>query len=160
MSIIRRNRYWPFTVMDPFFEDFWEPFDFTLMKSPKMNFPKLDIKDDEKSYHVLMEVPGYAKEDINIEITDDLLTISSEHKEEKEEEKEGYIYKERSHRTFSRSLRIPENIIPEEIEAKLENGLLTLEIPKKEPEPPKKIEIKEDADPKELEVKTTETKEE
>ena len=73
-----------------------------------------------------------------------MLTISSEHKEEKEEEKEGYIYKERSHRSFSRSLRIPEHIKPEEIEAKMENGLLTLSIPKKEPQPPRKVEIKSD----------------
>ena len=70
------------------------------------------------------------------------MTISSEHKDEKEEQKEGYIYKERSESSFSRSVKIPENVKAEEINASLDNGLLTLTIPKKAPVEPKKIEIK------------------
>ncbi len=144
MSIIRRSRHWPFRLLDSFFDDFWEPTDMTLLKIPEMRIPRLDIKEEDDIFSITAEVPGYNKEDLNIEIHDDVLTISSEHKEEKEEEKEGYIYKERSHRSFSRSLRIPEHIKPEEIEAKMENGLLTLSIPKKEPQPPRKVEIKSD----------------
>ncbi len=142
MSIIRRI-YRPVSLFDSMFDDFWEP-DFTLLKLPTLNLPIIDIKEEESEFVLTAEVPGFKKEDINIEIRDDTLTISSEHKEETEETKEGYIYKERSHRSFTRSLRIPENISAEEIEAKLEDGLLTLHIPKKEPEPPKKIEIKEE----------------
>ena len=144
MSIIRR-RHWPFRIMDSFFDDFWDwdiP-DFTIMRMPRMQFPKLDIKEEDKSYLLTAEVPGFSKDNINIEVKDDMLTIFSEHKEELDEEKEGYIYKERSHRSFSRSLRIPEGFTPEEITAKLEDGLLTLHIPKKEPKPPRKVEIED-----------------
>ncbi|HUX98767.1 MAG TPA: Hsp20/alpha crystallin family protein [Candidatus Deferrimicrobium sp.] len=159
MSMIRRNVYWPFRVLDSFFDDVWEPFDFTLLRIPEMEYPKLDIKEEDKEYLITVEVPGFTKEEVNIEVNDDLLNISSEHKEEKEEEKEGYIHRERFHRSFSRSLRIPENIIPEDIDAKLENGLLTLKLPKREPEPPKKIEIKDPEELKELENKESELKE-
>ncbi len=108
-----------------------------------MTFPRMDIKEEEKEYIITAEVPGFKKDDINIEIRNDVMTISSEHKEEKEEKKEGYIYKERSHRAFSRSFRIPEGVTAEEVSAKLEDGILTIHIPKREPEKPKKIEIKD-----------------
>jgi len=144
MSIIRRNVYWPFRLMDSLFDDLWVP-DFTLMRFPVADFPKLDIKEGENDYTITVDAPGYAKEELGLEVKDDMLRIFSEHKEEKEEKKEGYIYKERSERSFSRSLRIPENIKAEDINAALENGVLTLTIPKKEitePAEPKKIEIK------------------
>ncbi|MFX1295038.1 MAG: Hsp20/alpha crystallin family protein [Promethearchaeota archaeon] len=142
MSIIRQNRYWPFGIIDSFFENFWEPMDFTTLSIPKVQFPKLDIKEEETHYEIMAELPGYNKDEVNIEIKDDLLTISTEHKEEKEEEQEGYIYMERLHKSFSRAFRIPKYIKSEDIKAKMENGLLTLTIPKKEPKSPKKVEIK------------------
>ncbi|MHA1356887.1 MAG: Hsp20/alpha crystallin family protein [Candidatus Helarchaeota archaeon] len=147
MSLIRRSRYWPFQLLDSFFDDFWELPDFTLMRIPEIRTPKLDIKEEDDHYNITAEIPGYTKEEVNVEINDGVLTISSEHKEEIEEENEGYFYKERSHRSFSRALRIPKHIKAEEIEAKMENGLLTLTIPKKEPIPPKKVEIKTAEEP-------------
>ncbi len=151
MSIIVRSNYWPFKVMDSLFDDTWEPL--TLFEIPELKLPKLDIKEEDKEYIVSAEVPGFNKEDIKVELNDDVLTIASETKEEKEETKEGYIYKERSHRSFSRSFTVPGNLRPEEINAKLENGILTINLPKKEPLPAKKIEIKTPEEPKELEVK-------
>jgi len=153
MSLVKRNTYWPFRVLDTLFEDVWDPFEFTLVKMPTIQYPKLDIKEDEKEYTATLEVPGYKKEDINIEVNDNILTISSTSKEEKEEEKEGYIHKERFESSFSRSFEVPENVTAEEIGAALNNGLLTLHIPKKELPPPKKIEIKVPEEPKKVEVK-------
>ncbi|NVM27918.1 MAG: Hsp20/alpha crystallin family protein [Candidatus Helarchaeota archaeon] len=159
MSIIRRSRYWPFRILNDFFDDFWDVPDFTLMRIPRMTFPKLDIKEEEGNYIITAEVPGYSKEEVNIEIKNDMLTIFSEHEEKKDEEKAGYIYKERSHRSFCRSLRIPENITHEEIKADLKDGLLTLRIPKKEPKLPKKVEIEEHKELTDMEVKEAETEE-
>ncbi|TFG04755.1 MAG: Hsp20/alpha crystallin family protein [Promethearchaeota archaeon] len=158
MSLVRRTM-WPFRVMDPFFDDFfdWDTPDFTLLRVPRMQMPRLDIKEEDGKYLLSAEVPGFSKDDINIEIKDNILTISSDHDEEKSEEKEGYIYKERSTRSFCRSLQIPEGITPEEISAKLEEGILHITIPKKEPEPPKKVEIKENKELKDVEVKGTES---
>lgn len=140
MSMIVRNANWPFRIVDSFFDDLWEP-DFTLLRFPMVQFPSLDIKEADNEYTITVDAPGYTKEEINIEVKDDILTISSEHKDEKEENKEGYIYKERSERSFSRSIRIPKNVNAEEVNATLDNGLLTLTIPKKEPVEPRKIKI-------------------
>ena len=142
MSMVKRNVYWPFRIMDSFFDDIWEP-DFTLTRLPVLDFPKLDIKEGENEYTITVEAPGYSKEDLTLEVKDNVLRISSEHKEEKEEEtKGGYLYKERTERSFSRALRIPENVKAEDINATLENGILTLTIPKRDPVEPRRIEIK------------------
>lgn len=147
-NIVKRSVYWPFRA----FDDLWN--DFTILKFPDVEFPRIDIKEDDKEYSITAEVPGYTKEEINIEIDNGVLNISSEHKEQKEETKKDYIYKERSESSFRRSIRIPDNIKTEELDARLDNGLLTLHIPKKELPAPRKIEIKAPEEVKRLEVKT------
>ena len=144
MSLRRRRKkdFWPFELLDEYMEDFWKPMDLSLMRFPKLQFPRLDIQEDKKTYTITAEVPGYSGDDINIEIKGDILTISSEHEEKKEEEKQGFILKERSRRSFCRALRIPKGISSDDVSASLEKGLLTLTIPKTQPTPPKKIEIK------------------
>lgn len=141
MSIRRRRDFWPFEVLDDFFEDFWKPTNLGIIQTPRLQFPRLDIEETDKSYIITAEVPGYSGDDIDIEIKGDLLTISSEHKEVKEEKKEGYILRERSQRSFQRALRIPKGISSEDVQANLDKGLLQLTIPKKEPAPPKKVKI-------------------
>ncbi|MHA1263604.1 MAG: Hsp20/alpha crystallin family protein [Candidatus Helarchaeota archaeon] len=154
MSIRRRRDFWPFELLDDFFEDFWKPMDLGIMRIPRIQFPRLDIKEDKKTYTITAEVPGYTGDDIDIEVKDDTLTISSEHKEEREEKEEGYILRERRQRSFCRALRIPKGISHEDIQASIDKGLLTITIPKKEPEPPKKVKIKEKEDSgKKIEVK-------
>ncbi|MHA1129708.1 MAG: Hsp20/alpha crystallin family protein [Candidatus Helarchaeota archaeon] len=146
MSLMRR-RNWPFDILDDFFEDFWKPSSFALMQFPELSipriqFPRLDIKEGDTEYIIAAEVPGYAKDDINIEIKDNTLIISSEFEDEKEEKEEGYLVRERTQRSFSRLVRIPEGTKAEDISAHLDKGILSIKIPKKEPIPPKKIEIK------------------
>jgi hypothetical protein len=98
MSIIRKNVYWPFRVLDSFFDDEWDPLDLTLLRIPEMEHPKLDNKEED---------------------------------------------------TWISKKKIPQ-ITPEYIDAQQDNGLLTLKLPKKNPELPKKIEIKDYQEPKEL----------
>ncbi len=148
-SIVRKSAYWPFRA----FDDLWN--DFTILKFPSIEFPRIDIKEDEKEYSITAEVPGYTKEEVNIEVNNGILTISSEHKEEKEEKEKDYIYRERSERSFRRAIKVPESIKAEEMTATLDNGLLTLHIPKKELPAPRKIEIKAPEEVKKLEVKET-----
>ena len=80
-------------------------------------------------------IPGYNKEDVTIEIKDDILEISAKKDETKEEGKE-YIRKERFVASCSRRIAIPENVDVDAIKAKLENGVLRLTLPKVEPEEP------------------------
>ncbi|MFX1293750.1 MAG: Hsp20/alpha crystallin family protein [Promethearchaeota archaeon] len=145
MSLMRR-KIWPFDILDDFFEEFWKPSSLALMQFPELSipriqFPRLDIKEFEKDYLIKAEVPGYGKEDINIEIKGDTLIISSEIKQQKDDEQKGYIIRERSQRSFSRLIRIPEGTKIEDISANLDKGILSISIPKKEPIPPKKVEI-------------------
>lgn len=105
---------------------------------------KVDIKEDKESYKVIAEMPGFTKDDINIELDDDKLTLSVEKTEEKDEsnEEEKYIHKERRSSKMTRTMHF-ENIDSENIEANLNDGLLEIKLPKLNKDNSKKtIEIK------------------
>lgn len=105
---------------------------------------KVDIKEDNDSYKVIAEMPGFTKDDINIELDDDKLTLSVEKTEEKDEsnEDEKYIHKERRSSKMARTMHF-ENIDSENIEANLNDGLLEIKLPKINKDNSKKtIEIK------------------
>ena len=104
---------------------------------------KTDIQDKGECYVIEAELPGYTKDEINVEVNDDILTISAEkHAESNEEGKNGYIRRERYYGSVSRSFNISE-VEAGAITAKNENGILTLTLPKKKEQIPQshKIEI-------------------
>lgn len=92
---------------------------------------KVDIKDKDSEYILEAELPGVNKENLNVEIKDDMLTISVEKNEQFEEEKENYIRKERRFGSLSRSFYV-DNIKAEDIKANFDNGILSISLPKKE----------------------------
>ena len=103
-----------------------------------------DIKDAGDKYIVEAELPGFKKEDIEISVENDVLTVTASHSEENEEKKEGkYVHRERRYGSYSRSFDVSE-VECDNIEASLENGVLTLELPKKaeKTSATKKIELK------------------
>jgi HSP20 family protein len=91
---------------------------------------RLDIKEAEKTYIVTAEIPGYSMKDIKIDIRGNTLIISSKVKEEKEKTEKGYIVKEKSQKSFRRSITIPKGIRAEDISANLDKGILSITIPK------------------------------
>jgi HSP20 family protein len=96
--------------------------------------PAVNIKETEDNFEVEMAAPGFNKDDFKIELDGNILTISVE-KEQEDEQKEGERYTRREFRyqTFSRSFQLPKDVVDEDkIEAKYENGVLRLVIPKKE----------------------------
>jgi HSP20 family protein len=95
-------------------------------------FVPVNIKDKEKSYQVEVVAPGFEKNDFKVNIDQDLLTISAEKKDEAKNENEKQIRREYSYRSFKRSFTIDEKIDAAGIEAKYVNGVLTLNLPKKE----------------------------
>jgi HSP20 family protein len=108
------------------------------------NAGKVNINATDKDYVVDISVPGFSKEELKIDFTDGILMVEGEHKVESNEEKKNYSRKEFSKKSFCRSFRIPDNVTSE-IDAKLENGILSISLKKKELPPkqePKKIEIK------------------
>jgi HSP20 family protein len=107
--------------------------------------PAVNIKENTDAFEVEMATPGMAKDDFKIELNNDLLTISSEKKNESEiKEGETYTRREYSYQSFSRSFNLPKTVDAEKISAKYENGILSITIPKKEevkPKPVKQISI-------------------
>lgn len=99
-------------------------------KANAMNLPAVNIKETEKQYQVELAIPGMKKEDISIEMQDDLVTVSGEKKEEHEEKGEKFHRREFSYGSFSRSFSMPEGVEAERIEARFDNGVLRLFIPK------------------------------
>ncbi len=105
--------------------------------------PAVNEKEDEKAYYVEVDLPGVKKEDINVEVKDNILVISGERKFKKEEKDKGYVRTESFFGRFERRFTLPADADAEKIEAKVEDGVLHLMIPKvEEKENTKKIEIK------------------
>ncbi len=108
--------------------------------------PAVDIADLAKEIQVRVELPGMAEKDIDVEISDNMLTIRGEKREEREEgEKEGrYYISERRYGSFERSLRLPESANRDKVEARFSNGVLTIAFPKTKEalQKTKKIKIK------------------
>jgi HSP20 family protein len=114
------------SVFDDFFGDSFMPAFFTAG-----NPIKADIRDMEKEYVIDAEIPGVKKEDIKLDLRDDTLTISVEHNEQVNEERENYIRKERNFGSYSRCFYV-ENVKHEGVTAKYNNGILTVNLPKAE----------------------------
>lgn len=119
-------------------EEFFQPS--TSFRRESM--PAVNVLEDEKEYLLEMAIPGMDKKDIQIEVEDDVLTISSELKDEQKENKDGYTRREFHYNSFKRSFNIPEEADASKIEAKHENGVLNIHIPKKDVKPSLKKMIK------------------
>lgn len=125
-------------AMDRLFED-------SVITPTKVGgaMPKIDIKERKDSIEVKAQLPGIKEEDINVEIMDNVMTISGESKDEVEESNEsGYFYKESHTGAFSRSFTLPGEVVADKASAEMHNGVLKISVPKVEPKKAKKIEIK------------------
>lgn len=129
LPVITRRNYKPLTLSDFLNEDFFPTFNRNTGSLPAVN-----IREDEKAFYLELAVPGMDKKDLHIEVKDDVLTVSSEHKEEKQEEFEGYRRREFSYSSFCRSFYLPEDVNGEKIGATYKDGILNVEIPKLEEE--------------------------
>ena len=129
-TITRRN-FRPF-YMTNFFDD--ELFPMLSNNNAKSTMPAVNIREDDKNYVLDFAIPGFDKKDLKIDMNEDVLTISSEVKNESEENKDGYKRKEFSYSAFSRSFYIPENVDREKIGANYKDGVLTVSLPKQEEE--------------------------
>jgi len=108
-------------------------------------FPPYNVKEDGKSFEIELMVPGYNKKDFNISVDGEFLTISTENKHEDEKKGEDYTHKQFEFSSFSRSFHMPANASEENIQAKYNDGILKLTIPKKNitaQKPKKSIEVK------------------
>lgn len=104
--------------------------------------PALDFSETEKEYVVRLEVPGFHKENLDVKFDAGLLTISGHRELQAEGKGEEYLWQEREHGRFARTLRLPAPVVPEKIEATYENGMLLVKLLKVEPAVQSKIAIR------------------
>jgi HSP20 family protein len=129
-------------AMDRLFEDSFVSPSKLFAGTDGEAFVPVDMYETEKDVVVKMSLPGVSPDDVDITVQGDVLTVKGETKEEKKEEKKGYIFQERRYGSFSRAVTLPEGLKTGEAEATLENGVLTLRIPRSEEVKPKQIKIK------------------
>ncbi len=103
--------------------------------------PAMDLVEEGEHYVLRADLPGVEESDVNIELEDNVLTISGERRSKSEESREGYYRIERASGAFSRSLTLPEGIDPASIRASFEKGVLEVTIPKPEERKPRKVAI-------------------
>ncbi len=125
LPMITRRNYKPLTLSDFFNEDF-----FPSYARNTSSLPAVNIREDEKAFYLELAVPGMDKKDLRIEVKDDVLTISAEQKEDKQEDLEGFRRREFSYSSFCRSFYLPEDVNGEKIGANYKDGILNVEIPK------------------------------
>ena len=118
----------PLKMFEDVFNDKLSPF-FSSMITPSF---KVDISEDENNIFIEADMPGVKKEDIKVSMDNDLLSITAERTQSEEEKKKGFHRVERSWGCLSRSFTLGENVNTEKIEAKYDNGVLKLTVPKVE----------------------------
>lgn len=104
--------------------------------------PAIDIRETDDAYIVEADVPGMKKEDVHIEVNDDVLTIKGERKSEHEEKRKDYHRIERQSGSFRRTITIPGGFKYDAVDAKFEDGVLRVTLPKHEDAKPRRIEVK------------------
>ena len=130
MTLVKVNNQRPFSnLVDSFFNEF--PAFNEALSQESWNFPPANIHETTDAYHVELNAPGRNKEDFKISVEKGLLTISYEKKEETKSEDYKTVRREFSYRSFKRSFSVDQNVDANGIQAKYENGVLKLLLPKK-----------------------------
>ena len=104
--------------------------------------PSMDVSETDKSIEIVAELPGLEKKDVQLNLTDNLLTIRGEKKNEREEKNKDYHLVERSFGSFSRAVELPQGVKAEDISAEIANGVLKVTVKKPAPKQSRPIEIK------------------
>jgi len=126
----------PASTMPVLFDDFFKPwsewFDGGSVLGRTLTVPAVNITETNEMFNVSLAAPGMKKDDFNIDVDGNMLTISCEKEESKEENEARFNRKEYNYTSFSRSFTVPDDVNKDKIEAKYEEGVLKLHLPKKD----------------------------
>jgi HSP20 family protein len=126
----------------------WDPFQGPLRRwfgeeaAATLYAPTFDVKEETDAFVIKADLPGIKEEDLDITVTGNRLTVSGKREEERVEEAGAYYFRERSNGAFTRSFVLPDDVNSDQIQANMQDGVLTLRIPKAPESQPKKIALK------------------
>jgi len=145
MKLARRNEnYYP-SFFDRFFNNELMDWDHSNFSSTNTSLPAVNVKETDDDFVIEVAAPGMEKKDFKVNFKNNILTISSEKKEENEQKDSNYARKEFSYQSFQRSFTVAEHaVIGEKISAKYNNGILNIVLPKRDelkPQPEREIKI-------------------
>ena len=126
MTLARRNQNWLPSILNDFFDNYW-------MERTSATAPAINVKESKDEYLIEVAAPGMTKDDFNVHIEgDDALVICMEKKNESKEEKKEtrFLRREFSYSQFQQTMILPDDVDKEKIEAKMENGVLHINLPK------------------------------
>ncbi len=128
-----------FRDMDKVFDNFRKDLERSFMSFPEISLPRFskipetscDIVDEGKQLRVTMDMPGIKKNEIDVNVTDNAIEVTGEHKEE--EKKKNYLRKERHHVSYYQTIPLSEKVVPGKVKAKLTDGVLDVVLQKSKP---------------------------
>lgn len=132
----------PFSFLQQEIDRLFDGVSRTIPGFTTSTMPSMDISETDKAIEITAELPGLERKDVELNVTDNLLTIRGEKKNEREEKNKDYHLVERSYGSFSRSVELPAGVKVEDITAEIANGVLTVTVQKPAPKQAKQIEIK------------------
>ena len=145
MNLVKRNNSSNNANLFPsLMEEFFRPDWMGGIQNNSLAVPPVNIRETDQAYEVELSAPGKSKNDFNIEVENDMLTISSEYNTENTTEEGKFTRREFSHSSFRRSFTLPETVKEDDIKASYENGILRITLPKREealPKPKRLIDI-------------------
>jgi HSP20 family protein len=137
--------FYPEQALDPFFnfdsDRFFNTKQNRLRTDAESVSPKVNVTEDENFFHLEAETPGMKNKDISIEVHNGILTIKGHKENESDTEKENYHIREFSSQSFERSFKLSDRVDTEKVLAKIDNGVLKVDLPKHEQIKPKIIEV-------------------
>ena len=136
-----RNLFATHGDIDRLFDGFFGKWDFPRIATNGTWAPPVDVVDAENHVEFRAEVPGLSEEDVHVSVTENVLTLKGEKKNESEEKNGNYHRLERSYGQFQRSFNLPRNLRTDDVSASFKNGILTISVPKAEEAQPKEIPI-------------------
>lgn len=137
----------PFREIDRMFSELRGLMNQSLLERPAWQSPDayrlaLDVTEDDKHIMVTAAIPGVSEDDIDISVTNNVLTISAETESRHEDEGTGWHVREMRYGKFARSVTLPAEVNLDDADAEIENGILTIKLPKEQPGPVQKIAVK------------------
>lgn len=153
MSLMRRDYRDPFFDIDrrtndmlmrmrSMMDNSLMPFESDLPANPLANTLEIDMTSDENNVIVRAALPGFKEDDVEVDVRGNVLTISAESRAERDDSGENWHIREMRYGKFTRSVLLPEEVTSEKADASLENGILTVKLPKSKPSPIQKIAVK------------------